>query len=411
MAKKKGKKKFEFSQIGKIMDGISDKTNVLIEDESSSKGREFIDTGVYILNALMSKSILNGGMLSNRITALAGPTGVGKSFICYNICANAQRMGYHIIYIDTEFSIELEDMRSYGIDTTPEHLKLLRSSKVEDIKKFLTQMLNELKEAKNAGYELDKILFVIDSAGQLASNKEVDDALAGKDKADMTRAKAIKSMFRILNSDLGYLNIPMLVTNHTYMSQGDMFPRAIMSGGTGLAYTASTIVMLTKAKLKTGDEDELDLGQSGIIVTAKSDKNRLAKPKKVKFEINFSTGLNKFKGLEYFCTPENFEKVGIAKGKMDVDKETGEEIFKPGGTRYYVRHKGRSYFAKNLFNADIFTQEVLEALNPIIEDYFDYSDADEIDELEKKFIESQEPEYKDADEIDSTDADFFDEED
>jgi len=227
---KKSKGKFEFSKIGKIMDGISEKTGITIEDNDCDNGREFIDTGIYILNALLSKSILKGGIMSNRITALAGPTGVGKSFICYNICANAQKAGYSIVYIDTEFSIELTDMEAYGIDISKDKLKLVRSNKVEDIKMFLTQMLDELKKVKMDGFDIDKMLLVVDSAGQLASNKEVDDAIAGKNKADMSRAKAIKSLFRIINGDLGYLNIPLLVTNHTYMSM-DLFPRPIMSGG------------------------------------------------------------------------------------------------------------------------------------------------------------------------------------
>ncbi len=405
---KKNKGRFEFSKVGKIMDGISEKTSIQIEDVSESSSREFIDTGIYILNALLSKSILKGGLMSNRITALAGPSGVGKSFICYNICANAQKAGYSIIYIDTEFSIETDDLNSYGIDTSPEKFKLLRSNKVEDMKMFLTQMLDQLKEAKKEGYEIDKMLFVIDSAGQLASNKEVDDAIAGKHKADMTRAKAIKSLFRIINGDLGLLNIPLLVTNHTYMSM-DLFPKPIMSGGTGLQYTASTIVFLSKAKLKTGDEDSLSTGQSGIVVTAKADKNRLAMPKKVKFEINFATGCNPYKGLENFCTTENFEKVGIAKGKMETDKSTGELKFKPGGTRYYIRHLEKSVWEKNLHTSEVFTEEVLNELDPIITRYFEYSDVDTMTEIQEEFIKEQDEhdDYQDVDDIDSADASLF----
>lgn len=406
---KKNKGKFEFSKIGKIVEGISDKVGFTIEDEDGAKGREFIDTGIYILNALFSKSILSGGIMNNRITALAGPSGVGKSFICYNICRNAQEQGYSILYIDTEFSIELSDMESYGLDISADKLRLLRINKVEDMKLTLTQTLDELKNAKMEGYELDKMMIVIDSAGQLASKKEIDDAIDGKNKADMSRAKSIKSLFRIINSDLGFLNIPLLVTNHTYMSM-DLFPRPIMSGGTGLQYSASTIVMLSKAKLKTGKEDDLDIGQSGIIVTAKADKNRLAKPKKVKFEIDFSTGCNPYKGLEWFCTPENFEKVGIAKGKMDVDKSTGEMTFKPGGTRWYVKHLDKSFFTSQIHNAEVFTQEVLEALDPIIQKYFDYSSVDELLEAENEFMATQDKhdeDYQDVDDIDSADASLF----
>lgn len=407
---KKSKGKFDFSKIGKIVSGISEKTGILVEDSDNVTKKEFIGTGIYVLNALFSKSILHGGIQNNRITAIAGPSGVGKSYLCYNICREAQKDGYSIIYIDTEFSIELEDMVSYGIDTDASKLQLVRTNSVEDMKIMLTQLLGELKEEKLAGSEIDKFMIVIDSAGQLASRKEIEDAKSGKEKADMTRAKALKSLFRIVNSDLGFLKIPMLVTNHTYLSM-DLFPRPIMSGGTGLIYSASTIIMLSKAKYKTGEEDaDLGVGQSGVVVTAKADKNRLAKPAKIKFTIDFTKGCNPYDYLEHFCTPENFEKVGIGKGKMEVDKETGEMIFKPGGTRWYVRHLDKSVWAKNLYSKEVFTDEVLEALEPIIYQYFMYSSSDEVQELEEEFIKSQESfdDFADVDIDDVDGAELFD---
>ena len=210
-------------------------------------------------------------------------------------------------------------------------------------------------------------------------------------------------MFRIINADLGFLKVPLLVTNHTYMSM-DLFPKPIMSGGTGLMYSASTILMLSKAKLKTGDEDkDLSLGQSGVLVTAKSQKNRLAKPSKIKFAIDFTKGCNPYDYLEHFCTPENFDKVGIAKGKMEVDKETGEMIFKPGGTRWYIRHLEKSVFGKNLNNEKVFTQEVLEALEPIISDYFSYKSVQEMEEMENEDELGEEYSDVDIDDVDGTD--------
>lgn len=193
------------------------------------------------------------------------------------------------------------------------------------------------------------------------------------------------------------------VVSHNSM---DLFPKQIMSGGTGIVYSASTIVMLSKAKHKTGKEDsDLSLGQSGIVVTAKSEKNRLAKPAKIKFVIDFEEGCNPYYYLEHFCTPENFSKVGIAKGKMEI--VDGEEVFKPGGTRWYIRHLGKSIFAKDLYTPQVFTQEVLEALDPIIANYFSYSSVDEATELEKEFLDNQkDDDFKDID-IDDIDGDLF----
>lgn len=211
MAKKNNT--FSFADMQKTMEVISKKSGVLIDIED--KERTYIDTGIYMLNALLSKSIY-GGVSDNRMTVFAGPEAVGKSYLCYNIARNAQKKGKKIIYIDTEFSIELSELKDFGIDVSPEKFMLIRSNKVEDIKIMMAQFLSKLKEEKMEGNDIDEVIIFLDSIGQLASIKEIDDAIDGKNKTDMSRAKAIKSLFRIINSDLGFLNIPLICTNHTY---------------------------------------------------------------------------------------------------------------------------------------------------------------------------------------------------
>lgn len=170
-----------------------------------------------------------------------------------------------------------------------------------------------------------------------------------------------------------------MVTHNTM----DMYPQDKMKGGEGLFYAASSIAFLSKAKLKTGEIDDLDLGQSGLVVTAKMVKNRMAKPKKVKFEISFTSGCNPFVGLDYWCEGENFETVGVAKGKMVGD------TFVPGGNRWYVRHLGKHIAGAELFSEKVFTKEVLDALRPIIKEYFRYKSITEINEIEKKLMEAK----------------------
>ena len=275
------KKDFDFSKLSNLIDNVSKKDIITIED--LDKEKNFISTGIYILDALLSKSILNGGVASNKITLLAGPKQTGKSFISMNIARHAQKKGYNIVWIDTEFSIEKTDFEMYGIDTSDKNsFMLIRTNIVEKIKMFLTSFLDALQKLKDEGVDVSKTIIFLDSVGMLASEKEKADTLNMKSKADMTRAKQIKSLVRLITNDLGYLNIPLIATNHVYLTQ-DMFPQTIMSGGEGLYYAASTIIFLSDAKLKTGKEDDLDLGRSGSIITAKSAKNRLAKPKKVKF--------------------------------------------------------------------------------------------------------------------------------
>jgi RecA/RadA recombinase len=382
MAKKETGKKFEFSKVGSILDNISKSIPIVIEKEVKEK--TFISTGCYLLDAALSAKLVGGGILGGRIFGLLGESGAGKSFIAYSICKSAQRDGYSIIYIDTENSIDLEGITKFGIDNSPEKLRLIRSNKVEDINIAITQLLDELKEAKLGGYEIPKILIVLDSIGMMSSNKEKEDLLKGAMKQDMTRAKGLNALFRSISSDLGYLDIPMVCCNHTYLSQ-DLFPKEISKGGMGLVYSASVLGFLSKSKLKDGNEDDMDLGQSGISVLFKTQKNRLAKPKKIRFDISFLNGLNKYSGLDAFCRPEFFEQIGIAKGKMDVDKSTGEMKFTPGGNRWYISHLNKSVTTKQLFTQEVFTQEVLEKMAPIVNDYFRFKSLDEIEEVEKQF--------------------------
>jgi RecA/RadA recombinase len=382
MAKKETGKKFEFSKVGSILDNISKSVPIVIEKEV--KERTFISTGCYLLDAALSAKLVGGGILGGRIFGLLGESGAGKSFIAYSICKSAQKDGYSIIYIDTENSIDLEGITKFGIDNSPEKLRLIRSNKVEDINIAITQLLDELKEAKLGGYDIPKILIVLDSIGMMSSNKEKEDLLKGAMKQDMTRAKGLNALFRSISSDLGYLDIPMVCCNHTYLSQ-DLFPKEISKGGMGLVYSASVLGFLSKSKLKDGNEDDMDLGQSGISVLFKTQKNRLAKPKKIRFDISFLNGLNKYSGLDAFCRPEFFEQIGIAKGKMEVDKKTGEMTFIPGGNRWYINHLNKSVTTKQLFTQEVFTQEVLEAMAPIVNDYFRFKSLDEIEETEKQF--------------------------
>jgi RecA/RadA recombinase len=375
-------KRFEFSKVGTILDNIAKSIPIQIEKEIKEK--KFITTGVYLLDAALSGKLLGGGFATNRITAFAGESGAGKSFICYSCVKHAQRAGYSVIYIDTEQAIDLEDVSKYGIDPSLDKFRLIRSNKVEDVNMVLTQLIDDLKEQKLAGYELPKLMIVLDSLGQMASNKEKADLLKGDIKQDMTKAKALGSMFRSINTDLGFLEIPFLCANHTYLTM-DLYPAEKLRGGNGLLYSASVIGFMSKSKLKDGSEDEMDLGQSGITVLFKTSKNRMAKPKKIRFDISFVHGMNPYTGLDAFCRPEYFEKVGIAKGKMEVDKSTGEMKFTPGGIRWYVDHLNKSVTTKQLFTQEVFTKEVLDKMAPIVNDYFRFKSIDEIEEVEKEF--------------------------
>ena len=401
--KEKEVKRFQFSQIGNILDNISKTVPIHIDREIKEK--KFISSGVYLLDASISGKLLGGGIQSNRIFTMGGESGSGKSFIAYSFCKNAQKQGYSIIFIDTEGSIDLEALPNFGISTDEDKFTLVRSNKVEDVNMTLTTLLDQLKKEKLAGYEIQPIMIVLDSIGQMSSIKEISDLLKLDIKADFTRSKSLGSLFRSINSDLSYLDIPMVVCNHTYETM-DMFSQTKLKGGNAVYYASSTVAFMSRAKLKDeAAEDEMDL-QSGIIVTLKTVKSRLAKPKKVKFEISFSSGLNAYNGLQFFCTPETFDKVGIALGKGEVNKKTGEFTFVPGGKKWYVRHLDKSFTTKQLFRSEVFNDDVMKSLEPIVNNYFRYKSLEELEETEKEF----EKNFKEDDDDDNIDADnFFDE--
>src|SRR5574344_484182 len=379
MAKKEVKKP-TVSRLGELLKHISKTVPIYIETDVEEK--EYISTGVYILDAAISGKLLDGGIASNRITSFAGESGTGKSYLAYSCIKEAQNKGYEVMLIDTENAIDLIDFPKYGVDIDPLKFHLIRCNKAEDIDVTLTQIIDSLKSDKMNGIDISKTMIVLDSLGQMSSNKEKIDLLKGELKQDMTRAKALNALFRSVTVDLGYLKIPLLVCNQTYQTM-DFIPQEKQKGGNGLQYAASIICYLSKSKLKTGEEDDLDLGQSGINVTCKVQKNRMGKSKKVKFNISFLNGMNPYTGLDYFCTKENFDKVGIAQGKMQIDKTTGEMKFIPGGNRWYVRHLDKSFTSKNLFNSIVFNEDVLKALDQITNDYFRFSSVDEIEEIRK----------------------------
>lgn len=382
MAKQKETKKFEFSKVGSIMDDIAKTVSIKIEKDIKEK--TFISTGCYLLDAALSARLIGGGFQTGRIFGLVGESGCGKSFIAYSASRSAQKAGYSVIYIDTENSIDLEGITKFGIDISNDKFMLVRTNKVEDVNITLTKLLDPLLEAKKDGYETPKILIVLDSIGMMSSNKEKEDLLKGDIKQDMTRAKSLNALFRSISSDLGYLDIPFLVAGHTYKSL-DMFGGDIIKGGNGLVYSSSVLGFMSKSKLKSEDFDDMDLGANGITVLFKCQKNRLAKPKKIRFDISLTNGLNPYSGLDAFCRPENYDKIGIAKGKEEVDKETGELIFKPGGNRWYVKHLGKTVSSKQLLSPMVFTPQVLESMAPFVNDYFKFKSIEELNESENQF--------------------------
>ena len=250
----------------------------------------FVDTGSYIFNALCSGSVY-GGVPSNKITALAGESGTGKTFFCLGIVQNylAENPDAGVVYFESEAAITKEMIDERNIDGS--RMILVPVTTVQEFRTQAIQILDKYLALDTK--DRKPMMFVLDSLGMLSTSKELADSAEGKDTRDMTRAQVVKAIFRILTLKLGKANVPLIVTNHTYDVVGAYVPTKEMGGGSGLKYAASTIIYLSKKK----DKDGKDV--IGNIVKAKAAKSRLTVENSiVETRLYFDArGLDRYYGL------------------------------------------------------------------------------------------------------------------
>ena len=280
--------------------------------------KESTSTPIPMLNIALSGHI-DGGFTSG-LTVLAGPSKHFKTNFALVMAAAFLKKhddGVILLY-DTEFGITPEYLSSMGVDparvihTPIEHAEMLKF----DVSKQLEELDRE-----------DKVMIVIDSVGNLASKKERDDALDGKSVADMTRAKVLKSIFRIITPYLTTKNIPCVAVNHTYQELG-LFPKAIVGGGTGIYYSADTIFIIGRKQEKEGTDI------AGYHFVINIEKSRYVKEKsKLPITVTWAGGINKWSGL------------------LDVSLELGY-VTKPNQGWYQPQGSEKKYRAADTNNAE-----------------------------------------------------------
>ena len=256
---------------------------------SAGDTKDYIDTGSYIFNALVSGSIY-GGVPSNKITAIAGESSTGKTFFCLGIVQHFldSDPDAGVIYFESESAISKQMIEDRGIDSN--RMLLVPVTTVQEFRLQAIKILDKYND--QTAEERKPLMFVLDSLGMLSTSKEVEDSEAGKETRDMTRAQVVKSIFRVLTLKLGKANVPLIVTNHTYDVVGAYIPTKEMGGGSGLKYAASTIVYLSKKKEKNGKE------VVGNIIKCKTAKSRLTKENSdVETRLYYDRGLDRYYGL------------------------------------------------------------------------------------------------------------------
>lgn len=258
------------------------KESDVLSESKFFTAKELITTPIPMLNAAQSGA-LDGGFVSG-LTVWAGPSKHFKTnFLLVNLAAYLEKYSDAIaVFYDSEFGTPQGYFKSFGIDTS--RILHVPITDVEQLKFDIMQLLQEIKRG-------DRVFIAIDSIGNLASKKEVEDALEGSSKADMTRAKQLKSLFRMVTPHFTIKDIPCHVVNHTYMTQ-EMYSKAVVSGGTGIYYSADNIYIIGRQQDKDGAEL---LGYNFIINVEKS---RYVKEKsKIPICVSFDRGISKWSGL------------------------------------------------------------------------------------------------------------------
>ena len=270
------------SILDKIKKNTTIKDSAILAQSKFFAKKDMIPTSVPIINVALSGR-LDGGLVPG-LTMWAGPSKHFKTAFSL-LMAKSYLDKYEdsaLLFYDSEFGTPQSYFDTFGIDT-----KRVLHTPVTDVEQLKFDIMQQLSTVERG----DHLIIVIDSIGNLASKKEVEDALDQKAVADMSRAKQMKSLFRMVTPHLSMKDIPLVVVNHTYMEIG-MFPKAIVGGGTGAMYSADNVYILGRQQEKEGTEI---VGYNFIINVEKS---RYVKEKsKIPVSVSFDGGLSKWSGL------------------------------------------------------------------------------------------------------------------
>lgn len=256
---------------------------------------ELVSTSIYGLNVALSGEVTGG--FSSGVVTIAGKSKHFKTLFAL-MMAKAYLKKHEdavLVFYDSEFG----SPREYFFNTLGKDFsERVIHAPVLSVEDFRTQIMNHLEGLDRN----DKVIFICDSIGNLASMKETDDSISGKQTVDMTRAKILKSTFRLVTPRLTLKDFTLININHTYETI-EMFSKEVMGGGTGGIYASDTIFFIGKQQEKDGKNL---LGYNFII---NIEKSRYVKEKeKIGILVTYDTGINKYSGIFELAT--EFEIIG-----------------------------------------------------------------------------------------------------
>jgi len=329
------------SLLEKLKKNSTIKDSAILSKSKFFTDKDMIPTAVPMINVALSGR-LDGG-ITPGLTMWAGPSKHFKT--AFSLLMAKSYMDKYpeaiLLFYDSEFGTPVKYFETFGIDMD----RVLHTplTNIEQLKFDIMQQFENIERG-------DKLMVILDSIGNLASKKEVEDALEGKSVADMSRAKQVKSLFRMVTPHLTIKDIPMIVVNHTYKEIG-MFPKDIVGGGTGSYYSADNIYILGRQQDKEGTEI---VGYHFIINVEKS---RYVKEKsKIPISVSFDGGISRYSGLldlaiesGHVVKPANgwYAKVDQTTGEVGDKKriadttssEFMEPILKDEKFKQFIKHK------------------------------------------------------------------------
>jgi RecA/RadA recombinase len=288
----------------------SDFSSVLADSKFFNE-KDMVPTDVPMINVALSGS-MDGG-LAPGLTVLAGPSKHFKTSFAL-IMASAYLKKYEdavLLFYDSEFGSPQSYFENFEIDTN----RVLHTpiTNVEELKFDIIAQLEGIDRK-------DNVIIVIDSVGNLASKKELEDAINEKSVADMSRAKALKGLFRMTTPYLNMKNIPLIAVNHTYKEIG-LFPKDVVSGGTGIYYSADNIWIVGRQQDKQGTEIK------GYHFVINVEKSRYVKEKsKIPISVSWDGGVEQWSGLLDVAMHGNYVSKPSPGWYCRIDKSTGELV-------------------------------------------------------------------------------------
>ena len=346
------------SLMAKLQKSSKIKTTAVLSESPIFNEKEFISTPVPMINVALSGEIDSG--LTSGLTVLAGPSKHFKTSFALLMASaymKAKKDAIMLFY-DSEFGSPQSYFKQFEIETD----RVLHTpiANVEELKFDLVAQLEAIEKK-------DDVIIVIDSIGNLASKKELEDAINEKSVADMSRAKALKGLFRMVTPYLAMKNIPLLAVNHTYQEIG-LFPKAVVGGGTGIYYSADNIWILGRRQVKAGTE------VAGYDFIINVEKSRYVKEKsKIPISVTWDGGIAPYSGLLDVAMAGGYVVKPSNGWYQRVDKTTGELL----GTKVREKETKEAEFWQPVFDETDFKEFVRKA----------YQIGGDIAELELDLVE------------------------